>query len=175
MPYSLILFILLCIYHSNNQPSGGKIMEIRSSAFTDGGFIPGKYTCDGMDVSPPLQWSDVPEGTKSFALICDDPDAPVGIWIHWVLYNLPGSTRELAGNVPPREVLENGAMQGRNDFRRIGYGGPCPPRGVHRYYFRIYALDKSLDVDAGISKKELTGAMKGHILAEAQLMGKYQR
>jgi Raf kinase inhibitor-like YbhB/YbcL family protein len=173
--YSLILFILLCVNQKNNQTLGGKIMEIRSSAFKDGGFIPEKYTCDGLDISPPLEWSQVPDGTKSFTLICDDPDAPMGTWVHWVLYNLPGNTRELAGKVPPLEVLENGARQGRNDFRRIGYGGPCPPRGTHRYYFKIYALDQNLDIGAGISVKELIGAMEGHVLAEGQLMGKYKR
>jgi Raf kinase inhibitor-like YbhB/YbcL family protein len=150
-------------------------MEIRSSAFQEGALIPGKYTCDGMDVSPPLEWSQVPDGTESFALICDDPDAPVGTWVHWVIYNIPGEVRELAEGIPARDVLENWSAQGRNDFRKIGYGGPCPPRGTHRYYFNIYALDTNLDVGPGILKKELIRAMEGHILAEGQLMGKYKR
>jgi Raf kinase inhibitor-like YbhB/YbcL family protein len=175
MAYSLIAIILLCTCHSTNQKSGGKIMEIRSSAFKEGALIPAKYTCDGMDVSPPLEWSQVPEGTESFALICDDPDAPAGTWVHWVIYNIPGEVRELAEGIPARDVLENGTTQGSNDFRRIGYGGPCPPRGTHRYYFKLYALDTKLDAGAGISKKELIRAMEGHILAEGQLMGKYKR
>jgi Raf kinase inhibitor-like YbhB/YbcL family protein len=173
--YSLILFILFYTYQGNNQTLGGKTMEIRSSAFKEGGFIPEKFTCDGTDVSPPLEWSQVPDGTKAFALICDDPDAPMGTWVHWVIFNIPGNTRELTEKIPPLEVLENGARQGRNDFRKTGYGGPCPPRGTHRYYFKIYALDENLDVGAGISKKELIRAMEGHILAEGQLMGKYKR
>lgn len=150
-------------------------MEIKSSAFKEGGLIPGKYTCDGIDVSPPLEWSSVPDGTETFALICDDPDAPVGTWVHWVLFNIPGDIRGLPENMPASDVLENGAMQGRNDFGRTSYGGPCPPRGTHRYYFKIYALDRELDTGPGVSKKELLKAMDGHILAEGQLMGKYKR
>jgi len=134
---------------------GGKKMEIESSAFDEGAFIPRKYTCDGNNISPPLEWSLIPDGTKAFALICDDPDAPMGTWIHWVLFNLPGNINELSENIPPLDALENGAKQGKNDFRKIGYGGPCPPGGTHRYYFKIYALDEELDVDTGISKKEL--------------------
>ena len=117
-------------------------MEIRSSSFDEGGFIPGKYTCDGIDVSPPLEWSSVPEGTKTFALICDDPDAPMGTWVHQVIFNIPGNIRELQENVPHQKILKNGGKQGENDFRKIGYGGPCPPRGTHRYYFKINALDE---------------------------------
>ena len=150
-------------------------MEIKSQAFDEGAMIPGKYTCDGHDISPSLEWSSVPDGTKTLALICDDPDAPVGTWVHWVLYNLPGNINELSENIPPLKVLNNGARQGKNDFGKIGYGGPCPPRGTHRYYFKIYALDEELDVGPGISKKELLKAMEGHILAEGQLIGRYQR
>ena len=150
-------------------------MEIKSSAFDEGAFITRKYTCDGNNISPPFEWSLIPDGTKAFALICDDPDAPMGTWVHWVLFNLPGNINELSENIPPWEVLENGAKQGKNDFRKIGYGGPCPPGGTHRYYFKIYALDEELDVDTGISKKELLKAMEGRILAEGQLMGRYKR
>jgi Raf kinase inhibitor-like YbhB/YbcL family protein len=150
-------------------------MEIRSSAFDNGAFIPEKHTCDSLDISPPIEWSQAPEGTKTFALICDDPDAPMGTWVHWVVYNIPGNINNFSENVPRLEVLENGAKQGKNDFRRIGYGGPCPPGGTHRYYFKIYALDKELDVDVGITKKELLAAMEGHILALGQLMGRYKR
>ena len=141
----------------NVEAIGGKAMEIkmRSSAFEEGGMIPNKYTCDDVDVSPPLAWDEVPDGTKSFALICDDPDAPMGTWVHWVLYDLPPNTRELPENIPTKETLENGAKQGTNDFRKIGYGGPCPPGGTHRYYFKLYALDIALNRDPGMTKAEL--------------------
>ncbi len=150
-------------------------MEIKSSAFDDGGYIPAKYTCEGANVSPALNWDTAPVGTKSLALICDDPDAPMGTWVHWVLFNLPGNIPELPENVPKLEVLKNGTRQGKNDFGKIGYGGPCPPSGTHRYYFKIYALDKELDSKPGITKKELLKTMEGHILAEGQLMGRYKR
>lgn len=146
-----------------------------SSAFEEGGMIPHKYTCDGEDVSPPLSWTGTPEGTKMIALINDDPDAPVGTWVHWVIFNIPASVRELPEDVPPQKELKDGARQGRNDFGRIGYGGPCPPRGTHRYYFKIYALDAVLSLPAGATKAELLMAMEGHIVAQGQLMGRYQR
>jgi Raf kinase inhibitor-like YbhB/YbcL family protein len=176
--YFLFLTILACSNQSENQTikiKGGGKMEIKSSAFKEGEIIPGKYTCDNIDISPPLVWSQVPAGTKTFALICDDPDAPMGTWVHWVIFNLPGNILELSENVPKSEVLKNGAKQGRNDFRNIGYGGPCPPGGTHRYYFKIYALDKELDSKPGITKKDLLKAMEGHILASGQLMGRYKR
>ena len=150
-------------------------MEIRSSAFNEGAIIPSKYTCDNIDISPPLEWLQVPVGTKTFALICDDPDAPMGTWVHWVLFNLPENVLELPENVQKLEVLKNGAIQGKNDFGKIGYGGPCPPSGTHRYYFKIYALDKKLDSKPGIIKEELLKTMEGHMLAEGQLMGRYKR
>lgn len=150
-------------------------IKLQSSAFTDGGMIPAKYTCDGQDISPPLAWADPPAGTKSFALIVDDPDAPRGTWVHWVLFNVPSATRSLQEGIPEEEVLPDGSRQGINDFRKPGYGGPCPPSGTHRYFFKIYALDQELDLKAGASKKELEQAMQGHILAEGQLVGKYKR
>lgn len=150
-------------------------MKVISSAFSEGEMIPGKYTCDDINVSPPLEWSGAPESTKTFALICDDPDAPMGTWVHWVLFNLPANINELNENIPPLGKLPNGANQGSNDFRKIGYGGPCPPEGTHRYYFKIYALDAELSIDPGITKSELLKAMEGHILSEAQLMGRYKR
>lgn len=153
----------------------GGNMEIRSSAFEEGAYIPWKYTCDGNDVSPPLEWSLVPDGTKTFALICDDPDAPMRTWVHWILFNIPGDMNQLPEDIPPVEVLGNGAVHGMNDFRRTGYGGPCPPRGTHRYCFKIYALDKVLDLGPGISKKALLKAMEGHLLAEGQLVGRYRK
>ena len=150
-------------------------MEIKSKAFSEGGMIPSKYTCDGEDISPPLAWSGVPESAKSLALISDDPDAPVGTWVHWVLYNVPAEVTELPENMPPDRTLQNGARQGMTDFRRVGYGGPCPPGGTHRYFFKLYALDTVLDLEAGATKKALEEAMEGHVLAEGQLMGRYKR
>ncbi len=150
-------------------------MRIISSAFEEGAMIPKKYTCDSIDISPELEWSLVPDSTKTFALICDDPDAPVGTWVHWVLFNLPGDIKKLSENVPPLEILTNRAKQGKNDFGKIGYGGPCPPGGTHRYYFKVYALDEKINAEAGITKSELLKAMEGHILSEGQLMGRYKR
>lgn len=150
-------------------------IKITSSAFEEGGMIPAKYTCDGADVSPPLQWDAVPQGSKSIALICDDPDAPMGTWVHWVLFNLPSDAKELAENIPPAETLPNGARQGVSDFGRIGYGGPCPPGGTHRYFFKIYALDAEIGLEAGANKHQLLKAMEGHILEQGQLVGKYKR
>lgn len=150
-------------------------MKIESQAFKEGGTIPSKYTCDGIDVSPQLEWSDVPVGTKSFALICDDPDAPMGTYVHWVIYNIPADERHLIENVPKTDSLKNGTLQGMNDFKKAGYGGPCPPGGTHRYYFKLYALDKLLGAGSGISKNDLLKTMEGNILAEGQLMGRYTR
>jgi Raf kinase inhibitor-like YbhB/YbcL family protein len=151
-------------------------IELHSTAFQPGATIPKPYTGDGADQSPPLSWSEPPAGTKSLALICEDPDAPRGIWTHWVLFNLPADTRELKEGVPAKETLSNGARQGKNDFKNIGYGGPAPPKGKpHRYFFKLYALDATLDLPAGATRTELLDAMKGHILAEGQLMGKYGR
>ena len=150
--------------------------EIRSIAFASGGTIPEKYTCDGADVSPPLSWTEPPAGTKSLALIVDDPDAPVGTWVHWVLYNLPAATRELSAETPPTETLASGAKQGANDFRKIGYGGPCPPPGpAHRYFFKLYALNTELNLAPRATKKQLEAVMAGHILAQAELLGRYGR
>ncbi len=150
-------------------------IKITSSAFEEGALIPAKYTCDGEDISPPLQWEAVPEGTQSIALVSDDPDAPVGTWVHWVLYNLPAEAGELPEAIPADETLPSGARQGTSDFGRIGYGGPCPPSGTHRYFFKIYALDTDLDLPTGADKRELLEAMQGHILGEGRLMGKYAR
>ncbi|TAJ11324.1 YbhB/YbcL family Raf kinase inhibitor-like protein [Marinilabiliaceae bacterium JC017] len=149
-------------------------MKLTSPVFDEGGLIPEKYTCDGIDVSPSLKWSSMPVGTKTIAIICDDPDAPMGTWVHWVIYNLPATTDVLPEEVPAVKILPNGAMQGKNDFGKIGYGGPCPPSGTHRYYFKIYALDDELMVEAGITKSQLEKAMQGHILSEGQLMGRYK-
>ena len=150
-------------------------MEIKSTAFQNGAMIPVKHTCDGINVSPPLEWSDAPTGAKYFALICDDPDAPMGIWVHWVIYDIPAGTTTLQDKVPPQKELGNGAKQGTNDFRKIGYGGPCPPSGEHRYFFKLYALDGPTGLKPGATKARLLEAMKGHVIAEAQLMGIYRR
>lgn len=150
-------------------------MQITSSAFQEGELIPAKYTCDGENISPPLAWRDAPKNTKTFALIVHDPDAPVGDWVHWVVYHIPGAVAELSERASATESLPNGAMQGRNDFKKIGYGGPCPPSGTHRYYFRLYALDATLPLHAGATRQDLERAMRGHIVAEAALMGKYRR
>jgi len=149
--------------------------ELTSTAFAPGEPIPTKYSCDGEDISPPLQWSDPPQGTQSFALIADDPDAPVGTWVHWVLYNLPAETRALPEAVPPDADLPDGSRHGQNSGGRLGYGGPCPPSGTHRYFFKLYALGTVLDLDAGASKKQVLQAMEGHILAQTELMGVYSR
>jgi hypothetical protein len=150
-------------------------LEISSPEFSEGEMIPTRYTCDGPDVSPELSWRGVPEAAKSLALICDDPDAPMGTWVHWVLFNIPSSANGLTAEIPSDASLETGARHGTNDFRRLGYGGPCPPGGTHRYFFKLYALDAELDLDSGVTKAQLVEAMQGHILTEAQLMGTYKR
>jgi Raf kinase inhibitor-like YbhB/YbcL family protein len=151
-------------------------IQLRSSGVTHGGEIQRRYTCDGEDLSPPLSWEGVPEGTASLALIADDPDAPVGTWVHWVLYGLDPAARELPEGVPTNDTVLGGARQGRNDFRRIGYGGPCPPpNGAHRYFFTIYALSEAVDLESGATKAELLAAMEGKVLAQGQLMGTYRR
>jgi Raf kinase inhibitor-like YbhB/YbcL family protein len=150
-------------------------IKVKSSAFEEGCMIPSKYTCDGEDISPPIEVHGIPEGTKSIALISDDPDAPMGTWIHWVLYNLPADTRQLEEDITSDEVLPNGAKQGTTDFGGIGYGGPCPPSGTHRYFFKVYALDTQVEPAPGATKEQLLTAMEGHILAQGQLMGKYKR
>ena len=151
-------------------------LELESPTFEAQATIPTKYTCDGPDVSPPLSWNDQPKGTKSFTIICDDPDAPGGTWVHWVLYDLPPDTSGLPEDVPKTKTLDNEAKQGTNDFRSIGYGGPCPPRGpAHRYFFKLYALDAKLDLPPGKTKRDVEKAIEGHILASAELVGLYKR
>ena len=151
-------------------------LTVSSLAFSNGDRIPAKFTCQGQDVSPPLAWGNPPAGTRSFALIVDDPDAPAGIFTHWVLFNIPADSRTLPEAVPAQAELSGGARQGKNDSGRTGYYGPCPPPGgQHRYQFTLYALDKMLDLAAGASKKQLLSAMQGHILAQGRLTGTYQR
>jgi Raf kinase inhibitor-like YbhB/YbcL family protein len=160
------------------QPAGtAGSFDLTSPAFSSGGPIPQKYTCQGEDISPALAWGDPPAGTKSFALIVDDPDAPGGTWVHWLVYNLPPETRELAEGASKSSggaQLPAGAVQGTSSFKRGDYGGPCPPSGQHRYYFRMVALDTLLDASP-MDKKALLQAMDGHILAQGEWMGVYQK
>ena len=149
---------------------------LTSRAFTHQAMMPTSYTCDGTDGSPPLAWTEPPKATKSFTLLVDDPDAPVGNWVHWILYNVPAASRTLAEHLPTSDTLADGSRQGLNDFRRIGYGGPCPPPGpAHRYVFTVYALDTAIDLPPKASQPQLERAMQGHILARAELVGLYQR
>jgi Raf kinase inhibitor-like YbhB/YbcL family protein len=149
--------------------------QLMTTAFRDGESIPRKFTCDGPDVSPALSWSDPPAGTKMLALIADDPDAPGGTWVHWVLYDLPADERKLPEGVSKDRELQNGALQGRNDFGKFGYNGPCPPRGAaHRYFFKLYALDSKTGLKSGATKGEVERAMRGRVLAETKLTGTYQ-
>lgn len=173
---SLLLLALACQAPSPTPPPAQ--MRLTSPAFSHGETIPTRYTCDGEDVSPPLAWAEVPPGTRFFALIVDDPDAPAGTFVHWVLYNIPGERRDLPEGVPPQLEVPGIGRQGTNDFRdqRIGYRGPCPPPGPpHRYFFKLYALDAALDVVPGASAATVARAMRGHILAQGTLMGRYGR
>jgi Raf kinase inhibitor-like YbhB/YbcL family protein len=174
------LMIVVCIVLAwfpascPSQGTPGKI-DIHSLAFQEGGAIPNLYSCKGKNISPPLSWGGVPAGTAGIALIVEDPDAPKGTYIHWVVFNLPPDSKELPEAVPTAAKLSNGAMQGVTSGRKNGYLGPCPPSGTHRYFFRIYAIDKKLDLKSGVTKSELLKAIKGHILAEGQLMGVFSK
>ncbi len=150
-------------------------LSVTSPAFEHGGKIPPQYTADGADISPPLQWQGVPSEARSLALICDDPDAPMGTWVHWLVWNIPPDSTGLPEGVPAEMTLEDGARQGKTDFGRVGYGGPAPPSGTHRYYFKVYALDTMLNLPAGATKPQLEKAMQGHIIAQGELMGTYSR
>jgi Raf kinase inhibitor-like YbhB/YbcL family protein len=176
---SPILILAMGLFLANGAPAlepPKANMQLTSNAFKEGGPIPAKYTCDGKDMSPQLKWTNAPANVKSFALIADDPDAPAGTWVHWVLYDLPPTTTELAEDTPKSQFLPGGAKQGLTDFRRPGYGGPCPPPGKpHRYFFKLYALDTLLELKPGATKKDVEGAMQNHVVGQAQLMGTYQR
>jgi Raf kinase inhibitor-like YbhB/YbcL family protein len=163
---------------SQDRKKGAPAMSfaLRSPDFANGANIPRAFTCDGEDRSPALEWTDAPPGTKTFALIADDPDAPAGTWVHWVIYNIPASAHALIGGLEKKEQLADGSRQGRNDFRKTGYNGPCPPPGkAHRYFFRLYALSTNLTLAAGAGKSDVERAMAAHILANAEWMGRYQR
>ena len=162
----------------SKPPTSSRTMKLTltTTAFQNGGAIPAKHTGDGADVSPSLSWADAPAGTKTFALICDDPDAPIGTWVHWVLWNLPASTTNLPEGVEKNHALPAGTQQGKNDFGNTSYGGPAPPRGKpHRYFFKLHALDTELDPEPGSKKKAVVKTMEGHVLAESEWMGTYQR
>jgi len=152
-----------------------KQIQITSPSFENGGNIPSRFTCDSRDMSPELSWSEVPDNTKSFALICDDPDAPAGTWVHWILYNIPEDERKLSENFMVNKYGKGKIKAGMNDFKKLDYGGPCPPSGVHRYFFRIYALDTVLNIDEGIKKRDLLECMDGHVIGKGELVGKYKR
>jgi Raf kinase inhibitor-like YbhB/YbcL family protein len=155
---------------------GGKMtITVSSRAFASMQAIPSQYTCDGPDLFPPLAWQNVPQNAASIVLICDDPDAPAGIWVHWVCYDIPPQVDSIAEASPKTDTLPCGAKQGINDFGRTGYGGPCPPGGTHRYFFKVYALDKMLNLPPGKTKKEIEKAMKGRVIAQGEIIGKYSR
>ncbi len=150
-------------------------LTVRSRAFTAGEAIPARYTCDDVEVSPPLEWSPGPHGTESYALIMDDPDAPGGTWVHWVVWNITDTKLpEDVTNLPPEDP-EGHVRQGTNSWQRVGYGGPCPPSGTHRYLFKVYALDRQVDLDSETTKAALLAAMEGRTLDRGELMGTYSR
>ena len=158
-----------------STPASKNAIKLSSSAFAEGEMMPAKYTCDGDNISPPLKWEGVPEKARTLALFVVDPDAPGGRFTHWVLYNLSASAKELPENIPPEKQPASVARHGTNDFKQLGYGGPCPPGGTHRYLFKLYALDTELALDAGATREDLLNAMQGHILAQGDLTGKYEK
>jgi len=174
---SLVISVVAAACESREQPpeEAKMMLDLSSPAFREGSKIPAKYSCQGQDVSPALCWGEPPQGTRSFALIMDDLDAPGGVFTHWVFFNVPLDTRDLPEAVPAQAQLPDGSLQGKNDFGGTGYGGPCPPPGpAHRYQFTLYVLDQMLDLKAGVTKEQLLDAMRGHILAQGQLTGTYR-
>ncbi len=181
-PFTFILAVCMILTACTSGPTESAsvsqtefTMNLTSSAFTQGQPIPAKFSCKGADVSPALAWTEPPAGTKSLALIVDDPDAPMGTWVHWVLYNIPITAHEWPENTPKDADLVNGAQQGVTSARSHGYHGPCPPSGTHRYFFKLYALDTKLDLKDSATKADLLAAMEGHILAQAELMGTFSK
>jgi hypothetical protein len=172
------LTLTLAIMGAGVSGAGGPPgkLELSTTAFRPGGTIPAQFTCSGVNVSPALAWSQPPAHTQSFVLIVDDPDAPAGTWVHWVVYNLPASARRLPEGVPTGDAVAGGGRQGMNDFHQNGYGGPCPPPGKpHRYFFRLFALDTVLNMRAPVHRQDVGTAMQGHVLAQAELMGTFGR
>lgn len=174
-----VLFLAACGKQAGEafQPvSSGLKLQMNSTAFPEGGQIPIKYTCDGKDISPPLSWTGVPEEAQSLVLIADDPDAPAGVWVHWVIYDMPPMLDNLPEGVPTEANLAGTGVQGQNDFQNTGYGGPCPPGSKpHRYHFKLFALDQMLNLSPEATKAQVEDAMKDHILAEGRLIGEYGR
>ena len=178
-----VIIIVITFSYFSNSYGGPKMkkkqlkeLTVKSSAFKQGEMIPSKYTCDGENISPDISWEGAPEGTESFVLISDDPDAPMGIWVHWVVFNIPDSVTSLPENVPPKATLKDGTNQGITSFKEIGYGGPCPPSGTHRYFFKVYAINTDIDLEPRYAnKKKVLDAMEGHVLAYGELMGTYKR
>ena len=172
MPASAITAVVIFFVLITLGKEGAAMSELKlsSTAFQNNGFIPSKYTCDGRDINPPLVIENVPPGTKSLALIVDDPDAPMGTWVHWVSWNIAHDVKEIKENDSPR-----GATTGLNDFKRQSYGGPCPPSGTHRYFFKLYALDTALALPSGAKKADVEKAIKGHVISQAQIIGLYKR
>ncbi len=162
-----LVFLTACAAETKNGVEKMDKMEVTSTAFTDNGNIPEKYTCDGQDINPPLNIKNIPDRTQTLVLIVDDPDAPAGTWVHWVIWN-----------IPPRELIEENSIpgtEGINSFKKNHYGGPCPPSGTHRYFFKVYALDTTLDLGSDAKKEDVEGAMEGRILAKGELVGLYSR
>lgn len=177
---SYIIFLILIFFFSaflfiEAAEVRRSTMKITSPAFQHEGMIPPKYTCKGEDKSPQLNWENAPANVKSFVLICDDPDAPIGTWDHWILFNIPPTANQLEEGIPPKAELPDGSKHGKNSWGRTDYGGPCPPFGTHRYFFKLYALDTILNLKSGASKKDVLKAMDNHILEQAELMGKFKK
>ncbi len=173
---SCVLFLAICSLNVPCADAGSAVLGLSSPAFASGTTIPPEYTCRGADKSPPLGWSGVPERTKTLALIVEDPDAPSGTFVHWVAFNLPADSTELAGGVPQTATLARGGEQGMNDFGQVGYNGPCPPPGgPHHYHFRLFALDSTVGLKPGATASTLRKAMQGHVRAAADLIGTFGR
>ncbi len=169
MRKAIITCVVAMLFAASGSFGAGAKMKVTSSAFQEGGNIPSKFTCDGDNASPPLQIAGVPSEAKTLVLIADDPDAPGGLFTHWLVWNIPPQTNSIAEGSAPKGV------HGTNDFGKSGYGAPCPPSGTHRYYFRVFALDRELTLPAGAKRSQLNGAMKGHVVAQGELMGRYSR
>jgi len=170
-----LLVFILPLFAQTNKAGAKKKMTIESSAFKNNEMIPDRHANNKGNISPQLKWSGEPKGVKSFALIADDPDAPIGDWVHWVLFNIPSDVHELNENILPEQKFPNGMISGKNDWGNYGYNGPQPPSGTHRYFFKVYALDSLLKLAAGATKKDLLKAMEKHILAHGELIGKYSK
>ena len=175
--YIVTVILLSSCSSTTPTPEGNMSLDLKSDAFVNGQSIPAKYSCIGRNISPALTWNDPPAGTQSLALIVDDPDAPAGTWVHWVLYNIPADSRSLPEDLPVKgkNVDPTAIYFGKNSSGNIRYDGPCPPSGTHRYFFKLYALDTTLSLSPGASKDQLLNAMKGHILAQGELMGTFSK